>query len=319
MVITDIHPFQMASGWTAQKRHCMHILATHYPDSSWPDRAAIFNLVCNDHRTANQARDEYGGHKSGRLVPGIKQTRSKMWNDEVCRDEFGLPGPFNAQQQIDRGTILQNIQAAINTLGLGGNAGLGAVSLVPGMQLANVALANSNTAGITPTGLAATAPPLIGPAPASAPAQAGTSSSAATAPAANTAATATATTANDEGDDDESDDDGLVDPANGGAAWYHSWEIQREDPGGRFVYREIPNLPYDDDSPSDFPRRVHFPALGMQSVEVQVCAVRTCSRVCGLERFHSDSSEEDDGGEEDGGEEDGGEKDDGEEGNDLDA
>jgi hypothetical protein len=117
MVVAVPKTFDM-SGWTSQKRHCMHVLATHYPDSNWPDRAAIFNVVCNERRTANQVRDEYGGHKSGRFVAGQKQTRSKMWNDEICRDEFGLPGPFNPQQQIDRGTVLLDIQTAINTLGL---------------------------------------------------------------------------------------------------------------------------------------------------------------------------------------------------------
>jgi hypothetical protein len=105
----------------------------------------------------------------------------------------------------------------------------------------------------------------------------------------------------DEGSDEEgSDDEGLVDPANGGALWYHSWEIQLED--GRFVYREL-GLPYDDaNPPPTFARRVRFPALNMRAVEVQVCAVRTCTEVCGLKRFHSSSEEEDGAEEGDGGE-----------------
>jgi hypothetical protein len=305
MVVTAPNIVSMVSHWTDTKRHCMHLLATHYPSSSWPDRAAIYNRVCADNRTANQIRDEYGGHTAGRRnrQGGGKPTRSVRWNDEICRDEFGLPGPFDAQQQIDRGTILRDIQAAINTLGLSGNAGLGAVSLVAGMQLANVALANSNTGGVAPAAPAATASssaaPLAGTATTAVSAQAGTSSTAVTAPA--TDAAANDGSDDDEGDDDESDDDGLVDPANGGAAWYHSWEIQRDGTRGRFVYRAIRGLPYDDDSPPPtFARRVRFPALGPQYVEVQVCAVGPCP-VCGLKRFHSSSEEEDGGEEQDGG------------------
>lgn len=57
MPVTDTKDISM-TGWTDEKRHCMHLLATHYPSSSWPDRARIYNLVCADNRTPNQVRDE---------------------------------------------------------------------------------------------------------------------------------------------------------------------------------------------------------------------------------------------------------------------
>jgi hypothetical protein len=325
MVATDFEKISMVGHWTDQRRHCMHLLATHYPTSTWPDRAAIYNLVCVDNRTPNQVRDEYGGHTAGRRnrQGGGKPTRSIRWNDEICRDEFGLAGPFNAQQQIDRGTILRDIQAAITSIGLNGNAGLGAVNLVAGMELANVALANSNTAGIPLSGPTAAAAPgpapfLTGPAPATAPTRPGTSTSttmpaptigpslagplSSTTPAqagtSSNTATVTATTGSSVTTaNDDSDNESLVDPANGGAVYYHSREIQREGPSCHFVYREIPDLPYDDETlAATYPRRVRFPALGMQWVEVEVCAVGGCE-VCGP--WRSDSSEEEDGGEDD--------------------
>ena len=305
MVVAAPKIFDM-SGWTSQKRHCMHVLATHYPDSNWPDRAAIFNVVCNERRTANQVRDEYGGHKSGRFVAGQKQTRSKMWNDEICRDEFGLPGPFNPQQQIDRGTVLLDIQTAINTLGLSGHTGLGAVSLVTGMDLANVALANSNTGGIVaavaPAPVVVPAAPLAGPGTTTVVSQAGTTTTT------TAAAGPSASANNDESDNDESEngsandeseDEEIVNAGEGGAAWYHSWEIKRE--GGRsgaFVYREISGLPYDEQNPPPtFPRRVKFPAMAMQEFVVRVCAVGSC-HICGERQGDRGEEEEDEEGEE---------------------
>lgn len=140
------------TGWTDEKRHCLHILATHYPSSSWAERVAIFNQVCNDTRTANQIRDEYGGHSAGQRdrSDGRKPSRSIRWNDIVCRDEFGLAGPFNRQQQVDRGTILHNIQATIVLLGLNGSGALSTVTLVAGMAMADVSLAPGNTAAAAP-------------------------------------------------------------------------------------------------------------------------------------------------------------------------
>ena len=115
MTVIAIEVLRM-SGWSIEKRHCLHILATHYPTSTWAERTAIFNDVCNDNRTANQVRDEYGGHLAGQRVRpnGLKPTRSVQWNDHVCRDEF-VTGPFTQQQQIDRGTIFDRIQTSIST------------------------------------------------------------------------------------------------------------------------------------------------------------------------------------------------------------
>jgi hypothetical protein len=309
----------MGSRWTDRVRHCMHILATHYPASDWHDRAAILNLVCVETLTANQVRDEYGGHVSGRRNrPGnVKATRSLMWNDEICRDEFGLPGPFNQAQQITRGTILRDIQAAIVTLGLGNNPGLGAVNLVVGMDRANVALATAGPGAPAPaapvptTSAATTAAPLAtlaGPSTTAATAQAGPS----TATSGSLAGTKRRRDQNDigdeeevdeeegdqgagdEGDDNEGDSDaesdGSCDPEEGGAAWYHSREIRRED--RYFVYRDIVGLPYSDEPPEPlFARWVFFPARGMRAFKVQVCTVGGCDE-CGPLR--SDSDEEDD-------------------------
>ena len=316
MPVTDTKDISM-TGWTDEKRHCMHLLVTHYPSSSWPDRARIYNLVCADNRTPNQVRDEYGGHRAGRRnrQGGGKPTRSVRWNDEICRDEFGLAGPFSAQQQIDRGTIFRDIQAAINTLGLSTHAGLGAVNLVAGMHMANVALANSNTAGAAPVAPAAIiavvsasgpAPPLTGTASSSGPAQAGTSSTNATV---DPSATAEDESSSDS-DSPGSEEIAMVDPAEGGAAWFHSREIVREPPSMGFVYRAIPNLRHDEDNPPrTFARNVQFPSMGMQWFRVQVCTVGGCD-VCGPRRRHGSSEEEEDGGDEecDEGGEDGGDE-----------
>ena len=322
----------MVSRWTDQVRHAMHILSTHYPGSDWHDRAAILNLVCVETLTPNQVRDEYGGHVSGRRNrPGnVKATRSLMWNDEICRDEFGLPGPFNQAQQVTRGTILRDIQAAIVTLGLGSSAGLGAVNLVAGMDRANVALAAAgpgeptSTAPVAAMSAATTAAPpaaLAGPSTASAPAQAGPSNASTSRPAKSTglAGRKRRRDTNDIGDEEEGDEgaggegagdegnsnknadgesgsdaesDGSCDPEEGGAAWYHSREIRRE--GKYFVYRGIVGLPYSDEPPEPlFPRWVFFPAMGMRAFKVLVCTVGGCDE-CGPLRSDSDGNDKED-------------------------
>jgi hypothetical protein len=105
--------------WTLQQRHFLHTIATHYPESTWAQRGKIFNFVYSTtFRNSDKIRDEYGGHKSGKRVEGTKPTRSTQWNDHVCRDEFKIPGGFDAQQTTDRRAILQNIQGAITSLGM---------------------------------------------------------------------------------------------------------------------------------------------------------------------------------------------------------
>lgn len=123
--------------WTIANRHCLHILATHYPNSTWLLRGAIFNHVFYTNLAYSYVRDEYGGHKHGRRGMPTKPSRSLMWNDHICRDEFHLPGPFDATQQADRAIVLQQIQNAINFLGFGNRPGLGAVNMVPGMVRAD--------------------------------------------------------------------------------------------------------------------------------------------------------------------------------------
>jgi hypothetical protein len=281
MVSTVTKPARMVSSrWTEGVRHCMHILATHYPTSSWADRAAILNLICNETLSPNQVRDEYGGHPSGRRNrPGnAKATRSFMWNDEICCDEFGLAGPFTQAQRVTRGTMLRNIQAAIVSLGLGNNTGLGAVNLVAGMEMANFALA-------TVAGTTATMAPAVAPSVAAAPPAtlAGLSS---TAPAAQagpcTATTApTAQTGHKRTRSDSDSDDGImVNAEDGLAAWYHSREIVREGPSGHLTYREIPGLSYDQPPMSTIGHRVRFPARGMEWIRIRICDAGGCE-LCG--------------------------------------
>jgi hypothetical protein len=178
------------------------------------------------------------------------------------------------------------------------------------MDLANVALANSNTGGIVaavaPAPVVAPAIPLAGPATTTVVSQAGTTTIT------TAAAGPSASANNDESDNDESEngsandeseDEEIVNAGEGGAAWYHSWEIKRE--GGRsgaFVYREIPGLPYDEQNPPPtFPRRVQFPAMGMQEFVVQVCAVGSC-HICGERQadWGDEEEEEEEDEEEDG-------------------
>lgn len=121
----------MSHQWTLEERHVLHILATHFPQSYWTDRGAIFNDVFGSNLAHTKVRDEYGGHKNGRRNPpsGIAPTRSVMWNDHVCRDEFHLL-PYSQQQVQVRRQLLQRIQASINSLGLRNSNGLGAINML---------------------------------------------------------------------------------------------------------------------------------------------------------------------------------------------
>jgi hypothetical protein len=292
MIVTVTKTVEMVSRWTDQVRHCMHVLATHYPASDWHDRAAVLNVVCTETLTANQVRDEYGGRTAGRRIrPGnAKPTRSLKWNDEICRDEFGLAGPFNQQQQVTRGTILRDIQAAITSLGLGNNAGLGAVSLVAGMDRAYAAPAAAGPVAPVPIALVAmaqavqavlnTAPPavLAGSSTTAPAAQAGPST------ATNAQATQTGSPAGtkrrrdqdsvgddgerregpgDEAQGDEQDGDGNAEQENGsdaesdgscdpeeGGTDYYHSREIQREGGGYFVYRAILGLPYRDEPPA---------------------------------------------------------------------
>lgn len=283
-MVTVLNKTTMVSRWNEGVRHCMHILATHYPTSSWADRATIINHICNETLSPNQVRDEYGGHTSGRRNrPGnAKATRSFMWNDEICCDEFGLAGPFTQAQQVTRGTMLRDIQAAIVTLGLGNNTGLGAISLVAGMDMANVALAT--VAGTT----TATAPAITAAASASAPALAGPSTTASTAqagPSTTTSALTTQTGHKRTRSDLDSAGGSIVNAEDGLAAWYHSREILREGPSGHLTYREIPGLSYDQPPMSTIGRRVRFPAKGMEWFDIRICVAGGCE-LCGELRDH---------------------------------
>lgn len=299
--------------WTINERHCMHILATHYPYSSWVDRAAIFNEVFTETLTATQIRDEYGGHKAGqRNRPGnLKPTRSVQWHDHVCRDEFNLSGPFDLVQQTDRGILLQEIQNAIVTLGLTRNKGLRAVALVNGMDMADTSLAPVGAAAAAPPPVIAPVPALAAatvvvapPVPAPVAAPTGSTSSAQTFQfGTSTAATVStfqfgaSTTNNHNLDAGEEDAESSVepveqteqhaddasdtssapscDPEEGGANYYHIREIQRE--GRDFVFRGIVGLHYDDEIPATtWQRWVRFPAMEMRGFNIRVCDVVTC-------------------------------------------
>lgn len=232
--------------WTIAERHCLHILATHYPQSGGVDRAAIFNHVFNTNIAWDKLRDEYGGHRAGnRNRPnGQKPSRSLQWNDHVCRDEFNNGG-FDQQQAADRAQILQQIQGAINTLGLAADPDLASINIVAGMTRADTNVA-------APAAQQQTAPA----------ATAGNTSGNAAASFSSTAATTTAGT----------------DPAHGGRAWYHTREIFRE--GNEFVYRPNGRVDYNMPQPSQtWGRQVRFPDGITRQVEV--CDVKSCPNVCG--------------------------------------
>ena len=202
----------------------------------------------------------------------------------------------------DRGTILDRIQTSISTLGLTRNAALGAVSLVAGMDMADISLSPGNAvvpANTTAPALAQAATPagLVTTAPTS---QASTPSATTVAPFQFGAYASTATTSvpfqysgtatsneREEGSEGESSDDGdgqgdgLCDPELANAEWYHSCEIKREGPDGDFVFRSTPGLQYDEVKPAvTYGRWVQFDAKSMRQYRIQVCDVERCE-VCG--------------------------------------
>lgn len=262
---------KMSHSWTIAERHCLHILATHYPDSTWVDRAAVFNRVFSSNMTHQQIRDEYGGHKAGqRNQPGGKKpTRSVQWNDHVCRDAFRIAGGFNATQQTDRRNMLQSIQTAINALGLTGNDGLGAISMVTGIIRADTNVV-ATAAAVAP-GLNAPfpAPAAAGPS-AAAPPTGQPAATSASAPAGNTAA-------NDSHDTEADDDNEETDPARGARDFYHVRELQRQVGSDVFLYRPVDGTPYDVEPAGTFERTVRFP--GDLVLRVDVCDFSKCS-VC---------------------------------------
>ena len=238
----------MAHQWNLDQRHALHILATHYKDSTWADRGAIFNDVFGLQLSHEKVRDEYGGHKNGmRNAPtGIAPTRSLMWNDHVCRDEFNLPGPYNQQQAQDRRQLLQRIQASITRLRLDRNQGLMAINMIQGRIRAD-----NNF------------PALAGPAPPVATAAAAPASNT-TAPAGTTASSSSAAAGS-----------ASIGPAQGGRPFYHTQEIIKE--GGRFVYRPVDNISYSVTPTNTYRRQVEFSST--LTMNVQVCDLAVCS-VC---------------------------------------
>lgn len=235
-------PPKASHQWNTDQRHVLHILATHYKDSSWVDRGAIFNDVFGVNLAYTKVRDEYGGHKNGmRNAPtGIAPTRSVSWNDEVCRDEFGLPGPYNQQQAQLRQQLLQRIQRSIRNLRLDRNNGLMAINMVVGSTRAD----NNSSAP---------AAPVANPAPVTASnttALAGASASSSSAAAATTS----------------------TDPAQGGRLWYHTQEIVKE--GGEFVYRPKDGLSYSVTPSNTYRRTVKFSSTLTKTIAV--CDMAVC-------------------------------------------
>jgi hypothetical protein len=248
----------MSHQWTLGQRHCLHIMATHYPESTWIDRGTIFNHVFTVSLAYDKVRDEYGGHKNGRrnMPNGVKPTRSLMWNDDVCRDEFHLPGPYTQEQAQVRRDMLRRIQRSINDCGLSTNQGLMAINMIPGCIRAD----NNSPAG----GALAAQPAANVPAPAS--------SSATTTLAGQSASSSSATA-------DNTADSTSTDPALGGRAWYHTQEITKV--GERFVYRAVPNLSRSVVPAETWKRLVEFSPTVTRSV--QVCDQGRCM-VCRRDR-----------------------------------
>lgn len=262
---------KMVHAWTSDERHCLHLLVTHYPDSSWADRAAICNRVFGHNFIIGIWRDEYGGHKAGqRNRPnGKKPSRSTMWHDDICRDVFEIAGGFDARQQLDRLNILQRIQAAITQLGLSGSPGLGAVDVRPGRINAATNVMVTAATYVAPAVVAAPAP--AAPAPVVAPTPTGQATASSSAPAGNTAG-------NDDDDDDaEADEDNdETDPAMGARDFYHSRELPRV--GEEFVYTPVPGISYDVTPSKTWRRTVRFP--NNLIMVVQTCDLASY-RVCG--------------------------------------
>lgn len=259
--------------WSLEERHALHILATHYPDSVGADRAAIFNQVFSLDMSWEKIRDEYGGHKAGsRHRPGgLKPSRSIMWNEHVCRDEFGLPGPFNQQQAADRLAILQRLQAAINSLGLTGRSGLGAINILSGMQRADSSAASYSS------NMAAQGPVVSSSAAVLGPSGGGNSND------------------DDNAEEDEQEDTAGVgvgeiteeaqaewnydeaDAGHGGRDFYHVREVVKV--GDDWVHQPIPGLAYRASVPTQtWFRTVKF-ADGVVK-QVRICDIRRCG-VCG--------------------------------------
>lgn len=238
-------PPKSSHQWNTDQRHVLHILATNYKDSSWADRGAIFNDVFGVHLSHEKVRDEYGGHKNGmRNAPsGIPPTRSVSWNDEVCRDEFRLPGPYNQQQAQLRQQLLQRIQRSIRNLRLDRNQGLMAINMMdhriradnnsPALPAPAAAVANTAAASASNTT-----------------ALAGASASSSSAPA--------ATTSND--------------PAQGGRLWYHTQEIVKI--GEEFVYRSVDNISYSVAPSNTYRRTVKFSSTLTKTIDV--CDMAVC-------------------------------------------
>lgn len=238
-------PPKASHQWNLDQRHALHILATHYKDSSWVDRGAIFNDVFGVHLSHEKIRDEYGGHKNGRrnAPTGIAPTRSVMWNDHVCRDEFHLSGPYNQQQAQVRRQLLQRIQASINSLGLSNQDGLLGITMH-----SNCVRADTNVMYIAP--------------------HAAPVANAAAAPASNTTALADASASSSSAAPTTTS----TDPAQGGRLWYHTQEIVKE--GEDFVYRPKEGLSYSVTTSNTYRRTVKFSSSLTKTIEV--CDMAVC-------------------------------------------
>jgi hypothetical protein len=232
----------------------MHIMATHFPESTWAQRGKIFNHIYGTTFPEGiKIRDEYGGHKSGKRVAGYKPTRSTKWNDDVCRDEFKLGG-FNAQQVADRRAILQSIQGAITHLQMSREHGLMALNVVEGMIRAD------NNAVSLPAPTAPVANTAPAPAVSTAPAV----------PCSTSTPTAV----------------GLFTPANSSTTaaaqdnrpFYHSRELRKSNTTtDHYVYTPVMGLSYSMVPSKTYKRHVEFSTDVTKQVEV--CALKECA-VC---------------------------------------
>jgi hypothetical protein len=257
--------FKMSSStshtWTLEQRHFLHIIATHYPESTWTQRGKIFNSVFSTNfANSDKIRDEYGGHKSGKRVEGSKPTRSTKWNDEVCRDEFRIPGGFNQQQVADRRAMLQRIQGAITALGMSREGGLMALNVVVGMIRAD-----NNVVSLPPP-----APPVATPAPAPAVSTSSASSSTPAAQATTSSTTAVGLSTNS--------NSSTTAAAQGNRPFYHSRELRKSTTTtDHFVYTSVLGLSYSVIPTKTYKRYVEFPSNLTKQVEV--CALEACG-VC---------------------------------------
>lgn len=257
-MVTANNQFKMSHSFNVPQRHCLHIMFTHYPEATWPDRGRIFNEIFQTNLTYTRIRDEYGGHKAGKRDQpgGAKPSRSLQWNDHICLDEFGL-GPYSPQQVQDRRNMLIQIQAAITRLGLDRTQGLMAVNVTVGMIRAD----NNIVAGPA-LGAAGT-----NPAPAPAASTAAPSSSALGGQAAASSSTTTGPSVGHS-----------TDPARGGRPFYHSREFApHESLGGHFSYKPVQGLPYGATPEKTYRRMVEF-SPGV-IVQAQACEFGSCT-VC---------------------------------------